>query len=155
VAIKVFVTSNHIATFPCPKCGNSYQKDVSKFIGHETQVRLKYKCKCKNSFSVLLERRRAIRKEVNFKGFLIEKKQKIPITIVDISKHGIKIEILKSFPLKEGDRLRVEFNLDDPNSAIISKTVRINKITSPITIGCEFTDYDHFGELGKYFLFHF
>lgn len=102
MTIKVFVTSNHIATFPCPKCGNSYQKDVSKFIGHETQVRLKYKCKCQNSFSVLLERRRAIRKEVNFKGFLIEKKQKIPIKI-----------------------------------------------------GCEFTDYDHFGELGKYFLFHF
>lgn len=155
MVIKVFVTSNHIATFSCPKCGNSYQKDVSKFIDHETQVRLKYKCKCQNSFSILLERRRAIRKEVNFKGFVIEKKQKIPMTIVDISKHGIKIKISKSFPLKKGDRLQVEFNLEDPNSAIISKTVRINKITSPITIGCEFTDYDHFGDLGKYFLFHF
>ena len=57
MTIKIFVTSNIIAIFPCSKCGKSYQKDVSKYIGHETQVKLKYKCKCQNSFSVLLERR--------------------------------------------------------------------------------------------------
>jgi hypothetical protein len=124
-------------------------------MGHETQVKLKYKCTCQNSFSLLLERRHAIRKKVNFTGVLIEKKEKFPITIMDISKYGLKITIPETLLLNQGDKLRVEFNLDNPNSALISKTIRLIKIISPTTIGCEFTDSDHFGELGKYFLFDF
>jgi hypothetical protein len=102
-----------------------------------------------------LERRRAIRKEVRFKGFLIEKRQKFPMTIVDISKHGVKIKILEKLPLKEGDRIQIKFQLGGLDSAFIAKAVRITKIIPPMTLGCEFLDHDHFGELGKYFLFHF
>lgn len=153
--LKVFVTSNKMAIFPCSKCGKSYQKDVSKYIGHEAQVRLKYKCKCQNSFSVLLERRRSIRKKVNFKGYLLDKQQKIPITVIDISKHGMKIKILEKLLLKKGQKIRIEFNLDDPKKSIVSKTVQINKIIPPLSIGCEFMEQEHYGDLGKFFLFHF
>lgn len=144
-----------MATFSCPQCGESQLKDVSKFLGHASQVKLKYKCKCHNSFSVILERRRSIRKDVNLKGFLIEKQQKSPITIVDISKHGLKIKILRKHTLKKGEKLEIEFILDDPNTLIVSKTVRINKIIPPMTIRCEFIDFNHYGNLGKYFLYHF
>lgn len=71
MAIKVFVTSNLTARFFCPECGKSKQKDVSKFMGPEAQVKLKYKCDCRHSFSVILERRRSIRKKVNLKGYII------------------------------------------------------------------------------------
>ncbi len=155
MSIKVFVTSNQMATFPCPQCGESQLKDVSKFLGHASQVRLKYKCKCQNSFSVILERRRSIRKEVSLKGYLIEKQQKTPITIVDISKHGVKIKILKKHTLKKGEKIEIELILDDPNRSIVPKAVRINKIIPPMTIGCEFIDFNHYGNLGKYFLYHF
>jgi len=155
VSVKVFVTSNQMATFSCPQCGESQLKDVSKFFAHESQVRLKYKCKCHNSFSIILERRRSTRKDVNLKGSLIEKQQKSPITIIDISKHGIKIKILKKHTLTMGEKLEIEFILDDPNRSIVSKAVRINKIIPPMTISCEFIDFNHYGNLGKYFLYHF
>ena len=155
MAIKIFVTSSKMATFPCSECGNSFQKDVSKYIGHEAQVRLKYKCKCQNSFSVVLERRRSIRKNVAFRGYILDKQQKIPITVVDISKHGMKIKILKKLLLKEGQKIRIEFSLDDPKKSVISKTVQINKIIPPLTMGCKFLEQEHFGDLGKFFLFHF
>ena len=58
MATKIFITSNLMATFTCPECNESKRKDMSKFIKHETQVRLKYKCDCQHSFSVILERRR-------------------------------------------------------------------------------------------------
>ncbi len=66
----VFVTPELTATFACESCGNSYTKDVSKFVRHKAQVRLKYKCKCGHIFSVILERRRVTRKEVRLKGVL-------------------------------------------------------------------------------------
>jgi predicted DNA-binding antitoxin AbrB/MazE fold protein len=155
VAIKIFVTSDKMATFPCSECGKSYKKDVSKYIGHETQVRLKYRCKCKNSFSVLLERRRSIRKTVDFSGYLLNKQQRIPLTVIDISKHGMKIKILEKLPLKEGQKIQIEFSLDDPKKSIVSKTVQINKIMPSLTLGCEFIEQGHYGDLGKFFLFHF
>jgi hypothetical protein len=152
---RIFINSNLTATIPCAKCGQSYQKDVSKFIGHETQVRLKYKCKCQNSFSVLLERRRFIRKEVRLSGSIIVNQEKIPITIVDISKHGIRLKLLNNISLKLDDVIEIDFTLDDSNRSKISKNVRIKRFMPPITIGCEFLTEDHSGNLGKYFLFNF
>ena len=50
------------ATLTCPNCGKSKQQDVSNFFNPETPVRIKSKCCCQYSFSVRLERRRAIKK---------------------------------------------------------------------------------------------
>jgi predicted DNA-binding antitoxin AbrB/MazE fold protein len=155
MAIKIFVTSDKMATFPCPECGKSYKKDVSKFIDHETQVKLKYRCKCKNSFSVVLERRRSIRKNVDFRGYLLNKQQRIPLTVIDISQHGMKIKILEKLPLKEGQKIQIEFSLDDSKKSMVSKTVQVNKIMPSLTLGCEFMEQVHYGDLGKFFLFHF
>jgi len=144
-----------MATIPCEQCGKSYQKDVSKFIGHEKQVRLKYKCKCQNSFSVLLERRRFIRKKVNLTGSMIVKQDKIPITILDISKYGVRLKILKKFPLEVDEIVQIFFILDDSYRSEISREIRIKRLISPVSIGCEFLTKDHFDNLGKYFLFNF
>ncbi|MCP4720351.1 MAG: PilZ domain-containing protein [Desulfobacteraceae bacterium] len=155
MTIKVFISSNLMATFTCPECDKSKQKDVSRFIGHETQVKLKYKCDCQNSFSVILERRRSKRKKVQLKGHIIRGSLKHAITIKDLSKQGVRIKMLENLPFKEKDRIEIEFILDDPNRSIISKAVRITKIISPADIGCEFTSFDHDGNLGKYFLFYY
>ncbi|MCP3874269.1 MAG: PilZ domain-containing protein [Desulfobacteraceae bacterium] len=155
MTLKVFITSNLMATFTCPECGKSKREDVSKFIGHETQVKLKYKCDCQHSFSAILERRRSKRKRVRLKGHIVLGLKKYAITIDDISKHGVRIKLLEKFPLKEEKRIKIKFILDDPNNSIISKEVRIKNIISPAIIGCEFVSYDHLGNLGKYFLFYY
>lgn len=152
---KVFVTSNMEATFSCSKCGKTEQKDVSKFMGHKTQVKLKYKCKCQNYFSVILERRRSVRKSVRLKGSLTFQDKTYPINVSDLSKHGVKIRLLNQPTLELEDVVTIELILDDPNKSVVTKEVKIKKITPDAGIGCEFLSSDHYDAFGKYFLFHF
>lgn len=152
---RIFANSDFVATIPCPACGKSYQKEVSKFIGHRAEVRLKYTCKCKHSFPVLLERRRSIRKEVVLKGYLIEKNGKTPLTIGDISKLGIRINFSRQVHFELDSIIDVEFTLDDPNCSCVSTQVKVKRLISPLCAGCEFMSHEHYDNLGKYFLFHF
>lgn len=151
---KVYVTSRLTAVFPCPECGKSENKDVSKFIGHETKIRLKYKCKCGYSFPVDLERRRSIRKNVCLSGFVHQGAERYPIVVEDLSQHGIKISFEQKFDFEKGQKIELEFILDDHHGSKILRQVKIKKIISDMTIGCEFLTAEHYDGLGKYFLFH-
>jgi transcriptional regulator NrdR family protein len=161
---KVFVTSSLMAMFLCPECGKGERKDVSSFIKHETKVRLKYKCpSCTHPFSVTLERRRSLRKEVNLKGNtkkvqlngnLLKRSAKYPIIVQDISKHGLKIKLLKKVALEQDSNIDIEFTLDDIRKSLVLREVQIKKVISPEYIGCEFTSDNHHGNLGKYFAFN-
>nr|WP_319494930.1 PilZ domain-containing protein [uncultured Desulfobacter sp.] len=152
---KVFVTQELKATFACESCGQSYTKDVSKFIKHEAQVRLKNKCKCGHTFSVMLERRRVFRKEVSFKGVLIQNQNKYPGMVTDLSRNGIRFKTRDKAFFKQDHVAELVFALEKPNRCEIHRTVRIRKIFSEYSFGCEFEDTEHFDDLGKYFLFHF
>ena len=161
---RVLVTSNLMATFSCPNCNKSRQQDISKFIEHETQVKLKCKCSCQHTFSVILERRRSVRKEkffhghmveVHTKGYVPQKSIKSKILIKNLSMHGIRIKTLEKIPLKKAEIIKIEFKLNDPKRSTILREVRIKKMVSSIDIGCEFISNDHYGYLNKYFLFHF
>ena len=152
---KIFVNSELQATIPCPECGNSYHKDVSKFIRHHKEVKLRYTCRCKHQFSVLLERRRFIRKDKEMNGHVIEGEKRIPLKVLDISKYGIKIKLFARHQPVEDDILTIDFVLDDPGRSRVTTKVRIRRIISNGALGCEFLDPDHYDNLGKYFLFHF
>ena len=155
MAVKVFASSDLISSFTCPECGKSKQMDVSKFMRHKTEVKLKYKCPCKHEFSVILERRRAVRKNVQLQGHIIRDNKKFQITIKDISKNGLKIELLERIPVTLSEKLRISFSLDDPNQSKINKDVIIKNIRPPKNIGVEFTSNEHYDNFGKYLLFHF
>ncbi|WDP88717.1 MAG: PilZ domain-containing protein [Desulfobacter sp.] len=152
---KIYVNADLKATIPCPNCKNSYQKDVSRFIKHHKEVRLKYTCKCKHQFSILLERRRFIRKEKQLNGYLIEPTRKLPLRIIDISKYGIKIKLFTKAPPDIGSILTIEFILDDPGHSKVTTKVTVKRVLFPDTLGCEFLNPNHYDNLGKYFLFHF
>ena len=152
---KIFVTSELTATFVCEACGMSCSKDVSKFIGHKATVRLKYKCTCGHISSVILERRRGIRKEVQFKGVLIQNRKHYPGVVTDLSHNGVQFKTLEKAPIKEDNRAEVKFILDNPSRSEIHKRIWIRKIFSEYSFGCEFEDTEHFDDLGKYFLFYF
>ncbi len=152
---KIFVNSDLQAMIPCPECKNAYRKDVSKFIGHHKEVKLKYTCQCKHKFTVLLERRRFIRKDKELNGYLIDKDRKTPLKVIDISKYGIKIKLFTKDLPDIGDILTIEFILDDPGHSRVTTKVKIKRILVPATLGCEFLNSDHYDNLGKYFLFHF
>jgi hypothetical protein len=152
---KIFATQNRMAIISCPYCGKSKQKDVSKFMEHKTQVRLKFKCVCKENISVILERRRTMRKDVQFNGFLIQNSIKHPILISNISQNGVKIRFSEPLSLNEGQTASIQFTLDDVKKSSISREVLIKKIFSQKSVGCKFQSTDHLDQLGKYFLFNF
>lgn len=152
---KVFVNQELTATFACESCGESYTKDVSKFVKHKTQVRLKNKCKCGHVFSVMLERRQVFRKPVRFNGVLIQNQKQYPGVITDLSRNGIRFNTLDEAFFKEDSMAEAVFTLDKPNRSEIRRHVRIRKAFSEYSFGCEFEDTEHLDDLGKYFLFHF
>ncbi|NWH06344.1 PilZ domain-containing protein [Desulfobacter latus] len=152
---KVFVNSNMTATFACESCGELHTKDVSKFVGHKTRVRLKYKCKCGHTFSVFLERRRGVRKEVFFKGLLIQNQKAYRGVITDMSLNGIRFKTTDKARIEEDTVAEVKFTLDNRSRSEVLRPIKIRKVFSENCLGCEFVDTNHFDDLGKYFLFHF
>ncbi|MCP3875319.1 MAG: PilZ domain-containing protein [Desulfobacteraceae bacterium] len=152
MAEKIFVTSNLTASIACPKCGEIEQKDVSDFYGSETLLELIYTCCCGHSFSVMLERRRASRRDVQLKGHLMKNYEKFPVLVENISNHGVRVKMLKTSALEDGQEIKIEFTLDDSEKSIIVKTARIKIFLSPTDIGCEFIHQDHHGSLENYLL---
>lgn len=153
--LTVYVTPELKATFACESCGKSYTKDVSKFVRHKARVRLKYKCQCGHISSVMLERRRLIRKDVHLKGVLTQNRKQYPGVIMDLSRNGIRFKTLEKALIKVDSTAEVKFTLDNPSHSEIRRRIRIRKAFSEYSFGCEFEDTEHFDDLGKYFLFYF
>lgn len=156
---KVFVNKDKMIHLTCPKCGHKRDKDVSKYIVLDQAVQLKYKCPCGNNFSLLLERRRYVRKEVNFDGSLICGKKKysilvLDILVLDISRYGLKIKLIDHFDIEKEQHVIVEFLLDDKTNSKVSKEAVVRNVDLP-TIGVEFLSHDHYDKFGAYMLFYF
>ncbi|MCP4348857.1 MAG: PilZ domain-containing protein [Desulfobacterales bacterium] len=141
---RVLVDNNNMATFVCPECKFSKDADVSKYIGKAVSKKHLYKCKkCGHAFAVLLERRKYIRMDVNIPGSYVldEEVVKRPMTVVDLSRSGVKIELEEEVTLKPGDRLFVKFRLDNKQKTMIKKEVIVRSV-SGLKIGTEFCSRD-------------
>ena len=143
MAHKVFVTQDNMAVFECPKCKTSKRVNVSKYKNINKEIRMKAKCPCGHSYSVVLERRKHYRKSVNSSGtythFLSDNTQdKGMMNVKDLSRSGLKITLNVKRDYKVGDMLLVEFRLDDSKRSLINKEVIIRWIND-LTIGGEFS----------------
>ncbi len=152
---KVFVNQDKMATFTCPKCQKTKRMDVSRFCSQQKEIKLKYKCACQHVYSVILERRRYIRKPVCLMGNVIRDKKRYEMKVEDLSRYGMRIRLLdRHVPLEKEGVLAIEFTLDDPNKTVVNKEVIIQTIM-PKSIGVKFKSTDHYDNFGKYLLFHF
>ncbi|MBW1892446.1 MAG: PilZ domain-containing protein [Deltaproteobacteria bacterium] len=153
---KVFIAQNNTATFVCPECQKSKTTDVSKYKNIETAVRVKCKCPCGHSYSVLLERRKHIRKNLNLTGTFINIKNsgRGNMTVTDLSRSGLRIKLNSPQDLVPGDKLNLEFILDDKQRSVVNKEVIVRSIKN-LSIGAEFSHTEHYDKLGSYLLFNF
>jgi predicted RNA-binding Zn-ribbon protein involved in translation (DUF1610 family) len=153
---KVFIAKDNTATFVCPECQKSKTADVSKYKNIEKAVRVNFKCPCGHSYSVLLERRKHIRKQLNLSGSFINKKnsERGNMSITDLSRSGLRIKL--NFPqnLEPGDKLDLEFTLDDKLRSVVKKEVIVRSVKD-LSVGVEFIHSEHFDKLGPYLLFNF
>lgn len=151
---KIFLTKSGKAVISCPECGKTKLTDTERFSHREKPIRLKVTCKCSHIFSVVLERRKLVRKKVKLSGIFIIGKKKYSIIINNISRHGLEIRSERVLDLNLDDKVVVEFNLDDAHHSRVVKEVAIKKIDKQY-INVEFLSQQHYDRLGVYLLFHF
>ncbi len=151
---KVYVSSDKKATFSCPQCGLVKEKDVSKFLDIKATVKLKCKCVCGHAYPVVFERRRHIRKEVNFPGSFVRGKEAGNLFVKNISRTGLNLKMNLKTSLKVGDKFVVKFSLGSFPNSEVEKEVIVRNVIPPM-IGVEFISKDHYGKLGAYLLYDF
>jgi len=147
---KVFVNSENIAVFECPQCKKKWKKDFSQ-LNQFGSNRLKCKCPCGHSFSVILEKRRHDRKAAELTGSFIHDRSKRRgiIHIKNISMSGVGFELTSEQFMHVGDRLGLKFNLDDSPRSFLYKEVIVRKISGPY-VGVEFCEFKHHDALEIY-----
>jgi hypothetical protein len=152
--VRVFLRHMKEATFTCPKCNYLVVKDLSKLVPFQSAIRINCKCKCGHSFRTLVERRQYFRQSVNLVGMCFYRdgegnlKEEL-IKIIDISKSGLQISINRESVFKMGDRLTVEFRLDDIERSAIREEGTVKRIRSK-NVGMQFDTIDLYGKLANY-----
>ncbi|MCP4109153.1 MAG: PilZ domain-containing protein, partial [Desulfobacteraceae bacterium] len=129
----------NIATFVCPECQKTILKDVSKYKHINKAVRVKCRCSCGHHYSVLLERRKFYRKEANLPGVFIHgpKKFRSPMTVKDLSRRGLKFQLKAGQNFQVGEKLFVEFKLDDRQQSLVKKEIVVKSMIGS-SVGAEF-----------------
>jgi len=149
-----YVRENNTAALTCPHCGQWRLILADPFRG--AKHKLKVKCTCNKIFRVFLEFRRKVRKKTHLRGTYLNHSQKgtkTDIVILDVSVIGLTFSSLYIPSLKEDDKLRIEFTLDDLQQNDVMRDVVVRNVWRK-RVGCEFLapDRSFEGPLGFYVL---
>jgi hypothetical protein len=152
---SVFVNRENKAIFTCPQCTKAKTVDVSKIFYKTIKLSLKVRCPCGHIYPVILERRKFYRKHTSLPGFFKSENdmKELPMTVTNISRSGLQFKSSLSEKLKLGDRVIVEFRLDDRYRSVIKKKVTIMRIDGG-TIGTEFCSMDEYDKVLGFYLFN-
>jgi c-di-GMP-binding flagellar brake protein YcgR len=120
-------------------------------------VRVNIKCRCGHAFHAVLEKRRRYRKRTRLPGtYTYERPDRTEdkgiMEVVDISSSGLKLKLNVGRAFKVGDKIQVEFNLDNPQRTPIEKVVTVKNVSKNF-VGVAFNERE--GEdpsLGFYLL---
>jgi len=167
---KAYVDENNKITIRCPRCGHHKILDVSTILAKKKigliKVSYKFKCSackcghidCKdctsectngNSNVYQLERRKFFRKQVKLEGTMdCGEIKNHRITVLDLSRTGMKMSTARKEILSPGNKCQVQFNLDDAKKTLIKKELRV-KYVDGHTVDCEFTDTQTFDNNAK------
>ena len=143
----IYIPDNHISVFKCPECGVSKNANVSKFVENKTSVKFNVKCSCGHSYPVIFEKRKYYRKETNFPGEFRYRPDRGPgqkgiMTVLNISRGGIKFKAAALPKFKKDEIVEVEFNLDNKNRSLIKKQV-IAKNIKGYVVNAEFCSFSN------------
>jgi uncharacterized Zn finger protein len=140
-AKKVFVEEDSLALIICPGCGAAKSVNVEKFKGRKSPLTVRCK-KCGENFSILLDFRASVRKEVHLNGhykkFGSDKWRRM--VVKDIS-HRFRtgIRIVSAHDLEEGDDVKIKFTLNDTNYSEIERNAAV-RWTQDRNVGLDITD---------------
>jgi hypothetical protein len=154
---KVYITSQQMATFVCPKCSRSKTVNVSEYFNLDKLIKVNVKCPCGHAYASTLEKRKQYRKETHLPGTYIHFIDGRPVhrglmTVENVSANGLKLQLSAELRCALGDELEVEFSLDDRHRTGIKKLVIIRNIYGPY-IGVEFGPTEALDKALGFYLF--
>jgi RNase P subunit RPR2 len=141
---KVFISRSNTVTFTCPACNFPRQVSLEDHKELEQAVRVTVTCtQCGHRYRASIERRRQYRKSVNFPGMYTHLVNGKPLSrgylkVVDLSRTGLKIKLNEPKTFAPGERLLIEFHLDDAAHSLVKKQVEVKKTFDDV-IGVAFT----------------
>jgi hypothetical protein len=139
---KVRLNPDNMAVIKCPQCGTARTVNAAKL--NNPRGLLKARCKCGAAFHVLFDVRKAYRKETRLHGNYVKHsgdEEQGRIIVRNISLNGIGFTTLTKHNLKQGDKVKLKFTLDDKRRSEIEKN-GVVKVVNEKSIGCQFTDSD-------------
>ena len=155
---KIFLSEQNTAEFICSVCNKYHKLDMSKYLEIPNVVKLKVNCKCGHSWTVMLEKRKFFRKKTNLKGkyrYRISGKEFVEgdMTVIDISRAGLKLKIHGEHNLKDGDWIEVEFRLDNKVRSLINRIVNIKNVSGPY-LGVSLKEVKDFDPVIGFYMLH-
>ena len=151
---KVYVNEDFDGIVVCPQCEKRKRANFSAFRERRSKT-LKVKCTCETHFQISIDFRRSYRKKTDFSGVytrLSYKKDQGDIHILNLSAHGIGFRTTNLSVLSVGDKIRMQFTLDDQRQSEIAIEGIVRNVDGNY-VGCEFTDLSqHESTLGFYLM---
>ncbi|OQX06840.1 MAG: hypothetical protein BWK76_25670 [Desulfobulbaceae bacterium A2] len=159
--VKAFVRQDGSATVVCPACGRSKVMPASAI---KPGLRIKARCVCHIEFIVTFEFRRSYRKSVQLPGsytVLPPNRGGGEMLVTDISRGGIKLHLPAGHGLNPGQRIEINFQLDDKRQSAIQRQVVVRHILGKevvlgqvlgTEIGCEFIEHDFYDKVLGFYL---
>jgi hypothetical protein len=153
---RIYPTESNRVTLICPECKKAKTADVSQFINKSRTVKIKSTCTCGHQWVSILEKRRQYRKAVNLTGtFDLIRDEKVVdrggMTVMDMSFNGVKMRMNVDRNLQVGDRLDIEFNLDDDPHTLMKKRVTIRN-KNGLFVGATFRSSDSYDPVLGFYL---
>jgi len=163
-----YINDNNRVVLSCPRCKKTREIDATPYLKNSGQARIAIKFKCStcdcghqsckecreancsngNTNIIYLERRKFFRKKVSLPGHIRDRKKRFAVTILNLSRTGLKIKVRPSHTFQPGQKLVVTFTLDDAKASIVEKEVII-RTANPDILKCEFTSAQAFESCDK------
>lgn len=151
---RTFVKDDDVAIIVCPDCSAAKSISVTQFRNAQHTVTVK--CKCGHSFKVLLDFRQSYRKPTNLTGTFAMRPPAVGgglVKIRNVSLTGLCFEVHGVHDIKIGQKVDIEFTLDNRKETHIKKKAIIRSVRGHL-IGCEFHQDQAFEkDLGFYLRF--
>ena len=133
---RAFVAEDGTAAFVCPNCEMSRNVPVFSFRGNKHSINIR--CRCQETFTIDLDFRKSHRKITKLSGFYeISSGGGGRAEISDLSREGLGFIVSGIHNVRVGQKLQVNFALDDKNNTPLNKTAVVRSVDQN-RIGCEF-----------------
>ncbi len=137
--------SDSTADYVC-ECGASHTLTVDpRFLRSSTPVRMRFRCPCGRRRVFYMERRAAVRKQVELDGLCTVNGDALPrpVLLRNLSRIGALLELTEDTELAVGDRLLLEFELAHREVTRFRKPAQVRRVQGR-EVGAEFVppDYD-------------